>query len=376
MYPELFSLHLRTLAFKLLALDPLSAVKVLSKEFYEETREDAWTFPAQCPLPIKVDRAAVGVAGQKILSRFAANRVPLAVEFHGELGKGPGVTREFFMLLSQFYGTAKDETMQNLWRHDTSNGLFPSPIADPHVFEDIGCLVAKALTMQCQVDLPLNPAFFSLIRGEPIDISDIDPSLARSLQSDLTGLSWTYPGYESAMSPAYEQIDATNQDVFVEEVKRLTFENARVCAQSFLVGFQKVLSWDLCNVFTTKELIEVTNGTTHVTMDELEHGIELDGFESTSETIRSLFQMLANNDIDNGEFWTFVTGSNRLPCGGLAAVQPKVCIQNAGPESSKLLPSAQTCYNTLKLRQYESKSDLRSNILLALSEGKGSFQLG
>ena len=371
-YPELFSLQLRLLAFKLITLDPLSALQVLSNHLYKQ--ETPGKIPLPNPLPIRVSRERVGDQGRWIVSHFSANRVPFGATFEGEIGKGPGVTREFMSLVSEHY--AMSEELKDIWRQDKTNGLFPSPVADPQVFEEIGRFVAKAVTMQCPIDLPFNPAFISLARGQSINIEDVDPVFARSLESDLTGLRWIYPGFESLVLPGQaDEVNQANQQEYVALIKTITLDEARKCAEAFRAGFESVLCFDLCDIFTDQELLTVMNGSSRVTLEDLEQEIELCGFESDEPLIRSLFQMLVNNDVDNDEFWRFVTGSKRLPCGGLKLISPRVCI-NRVMSDERRLPVAHTCCNTLDLPRYVGDSVLKSNLLLALVDGQGSFHLG
>jgi E3 ubiquitin-protein ligase TRIP12 len=100
-----------------------------------------------------------------------------------------------------------------------------------------------------------------------------------------------------------------------------------------------------------------------------------------------------------------VTGTPRLPPGGLAALQPRLTVVRksaaaaAGGEGGSApqgsapslgagtpgvggrhpadgdLPSVMTCANYLKLPPYSSKEVLRERLLYAIREGQGSFDL-
>ena len=75
----------------------------------------------------------------------------------------------------------------------------------------------------------------------------------------------------------------------------------------------------------------------------------------------------------------FVTGSPRLPVGGLARMVPRLTIVKKSPESGNspdaYLPSVMTCANYLKLPDYASPTVLRDRLLVAVNEADGSFHL-
>jgi E3 ubiquitin-protein ligase TRIP12 len=78
-------------------------------------------------------------------------------------------------------------------------------------------------------------------------------------------------------------------------------------------------------------------------------------------------------------FVRFVTGSARLPIGGLARLSPPLTIVQKRPEdggsADAHLPSVMTCANYLKLPDYSTKATMRARLLLACEEGQGSFLL-
>ena len=75
----------------------------------------------------------------------------------------------------------------------------------------------------------------------------------------------------------------------------------------------------------------------------------------------------------------FVTGSPRLPVGGLSRMVPRLTIVKKSPESGNspdaYLPSVMTCANYLKLPDYSSKEVMRERLLTAINEGQGCFLL-
>ena len=71
----------------------------------------------------------------------------------------------------------------------------------------------------------------------------------------------------------------------------------------------------------------------------------------------------------------FVTGLSRLPPEGFVGLLPRFeLVINSGADPSRL-PTAHTCFNRLDLPPYRTKAALADKLLLAISEGAGTFGL-
>jgi len=124
------------------------------------------------------------------------------------------------------------------------------------------------------------------------------------------------------------------------------------------------------------------------------------GYTSSSPPLIHLREVLCELDAaDRRCFLRFVTGSPRLPPGGLAALSPRLTIVRKHPstptqapslassptaaaESAAAataadhdLPSVMTCANYLKLPPYSCKAVLKERLLYAIREGSASFDL-
>jgi hypothetical protein len=84
---------------------------------------------------------------------------------------------------------------------------------------------------------------------------------------------------------------------------------------------------------------------------------------------------------EKADLLRFVTGSPRPPLAGFGAlpggsgdtVKFQISCSYKGPEN---LPTAQTCFNQLKLsHRYTSYEQLRASLLLAVAHGKDRFTL-
>jgi E3 ubiquitin-protein ligase TRIP12 len=374
-YPWLFPLEVRASAFRLVAMDPLSALNRLVHEMPEDRVR---IVPHQIPLRFTVDRGHVMEAGRTILDKFGGNRIPVDVRFQGELGSGPGVTREFFSLLSQQF-----RATPGLFRFDESQGLFPSPVADPQEWERMGTLAAKALSHDCLLELRFHAAFIELVRGRQIGLEDVDPQLARVLAEDLTGLDFEYPGYEGCFGCTEDDtVNDENKKKFVELVELHTVEGRPAqCASAFLRGFERVFSFELLDMFTAQEVVQIIAGDpAQFSAEEFVKEVELTGYERESEEVKNLGEAIFELSIaEKQQFLQFVTGAGHLPVGGLQGLRPHISVVKLETEPTMVdvfLPSSSVCANILRIPPYTTKKTLKSKLLLAISVGKDSFHLG
>ena len=129
-------------------------------------------------------------------------------------------------------------------------------------------------------------------------------------------------------------------------------------------------------------------------MDSLkaDHGFNLD-----SPAVRHLLQVMTELSPDTRrDFLQFVTGSPKLPIGGMYLLMPLfsvllthvsgfkslspmltvVCKPAEPPHGSDdYLPSVMTCVNYLKLPNYSTLEVMRNKVMLAIKEGQGAFHL-
>jgi len=134
---------------------------------------------------VKIPREKIFEAGQKVMESLAQIRHGmLDVEYYDEEGTGVGPTLEFYCPL-----LSKDIRQLSIWRNGGHElGLFPSPCAKSkkslEYFTFVGTAIAKAILDDHMVDLPMSPAFWTLIFRKNYAITDlnyIDKDLASTM---------------------------------------------------------------------------------------------------------------------------------------------------------------------------------------------------
>ena len=96
--------------------------------------------------------------------------------------------------------------------------------------------------------------------------------------------------------------------------------------------------------------------------------------------------MCSFNSDEQRQFLQFITGSPRLPVGGLRSLVPPLTIVRKSVEAvasstsssssaDQYLPSVMTCVNYLKLPDYSSIDIMKEKLFKAMKDGQLSFHL-
>ena len=144
---------------------------------------------------------------------------------------------------------------------------------------------------------------------------------------------------------------------------------AAECA-AFRRGFARVCDGPASRLFTAQELEQMLCGTEDLDFAALEGNAEYDGgFTPHCPVCRHFWAVAhAMTPPQKKRLLSFVTGSDRVPIGGLAALPFKLMRNGDGDER---LPTAQTCFHVLLLPAYSTQEVLQARLLLALDNSEG-----
>ncbi|POO01586.1 Coatomer beta subunit [Trema orientale] len=300
---------------------------------------------------------------------------------------------------------------------DASDGIQFSEVIKKFVL--LGQIVAKALQNGRVLDLHFSKAFYKLILGQELGMFDMlsfEPELGRTLLEfkaladrklflESTGgeissfkfdscfrntriedlcLDFTLPGYPDfllASGPDHEIVTMRSLEDYVSLIVDSTI-SAGISRQveAFKSGFNQVFPIEQLQIFTEEELERLLCGENDSwAVDELVDHVKFDhGYTASSPPVVNLLEIIQEFDKKQRRaFLQFVTGSPRLPPGGLASLNPKLTIVRKHSSSwvDTDLPSVMTCANYLKLPPYSSKERMKEKLLYAITEGQGSFHL-
>jgi E3 ubiquitin-protein ligase TRIP12 len=153
--------------------------------------------------------------------------------------------------------------------------------------------------------------------------------------------------------------------------------------ESLREGFESLFELSSLLLFYPEEMEQLFCGNSHEpwTVKYLLESCRLDhGYTTDSQAIVFLFDILSSFTPDEQRmFIQFITGSPKLPVGGLRSLNPPLTIVRKSAESNEntddFLPSVMTCVNYLKLPDYSTTTVMRDKLMLAAREGQLSFHL-
>ncbi|OHT05278.1 hypothetical protein TRFO_27040 [Tritrichomonas foetus] len=387
-YPFLFSFEFRSFVFRMIASDFYSSLSFAQKTLFNNSEKlrNGRIFN-HCT----IHRNSLFDDGFLLMNKIASGPLQFDISFDNEAGFGIGPTKEFLSLF------AKELTHKShkMWRTDdtereyswTKIGLFPFCNADPELFYVFGILCAKAINMNTVLPIPLSVEFFKFIRGDRLTMADIDQDYDNALKNHegLYGLTFLLPGttIELKQNGGNIEVDESNVNEFVKLVNEFTFgSELELIRTRFIEGFSTVFHHNAWNLLDAREWRRLIAGEdVSITMKDLKDYVEIShGYHKDSPQISMLFEVLT--EFDNSQkslFVKFITGSERLPIGGLASLQPQLAVAKRiddsvdNPDDS--LPSVMTCTNYFKLPPCSSKKMMKEKILKAITEGQGAFLL-
>lgn len=319
----------------------------------------------------------------------------------------------------------------NLFRVTTEERLYPSPtshLQDNHLqlFEFIGRMLGKAVYEGIVVDVPFATFFLSQVAGQTQqalyscmdELPSLDKDLYRSLtyikhhQGDVSELDLSFSVDEDVLGrlvtheliPGGRAVAVTNQNKinYIHLMAHFRMHTQiRDQTAAFIRGFRSLINLDWLALFSTPELQRLISGD-NVPLDFVDlrrHTQYYGGFHDSHRVVLWLWDILLNDfsEEERRLFLKFVTSCSKPPLLGFAHLEPPFsirCVEVGDDEDTgdtigsvirgfftirkkdpqHRLPTSSTCFNLLKLPNYQRKSTLREKLRYAISSNTG-FEL-
>jgi len=357
------------------------------------------TAPDWCILRVR-RRMLVRDALEEVARQDAADLFkPLRVHFIGEVGvDAGGLKKEFFLLLL-------DELLspEHSLFVPVANGRLRWLAADgapgseedarlQHRWRLMGTLIGLAIYNAVTLSLHLPAAFWKKLLGQPVGLAELDefePEVARSLRSLLA---WEGPGSveevfgltfclssERGVTPLRDGGDS----VAVTEGNRTQYVElygahvlTRSCARAFdalRAQFLALCGGRALRLVSPAELDVLVCGHSHLDFKALEASARYSGgWGAEHPTVRNFWQVVhAQLSLEEQKLLLrFVTGSDRAPVGGLAALS--ILVTREGADSYRL-PTSHTCFSQLCLPEYGSRGKLADRLRTAITNAAEGF---
>jgi hypothetical protein len=222
------------------------------------------------------------------------------------------------------------------------------------------------------------------------DLFCIDSSLARGLKQlldfDFEGLEELELTFVASTNPLLDNkdkyidlipdgsntyVNRANRGMFVDTfVQYALLGSCKKQVDNYLRGLRICFSGKALSLCTILEIEEIILGQEEIgDLSELRLQTKYIGIYNDEHPIICWFWDILSDysSFEKHRFLHFVTGSNRVPLGGIKML--KLIIQPI--LSNTALPSSHTCFNLLDLPCYNSKEQLAEKLKLSLQHYKG-----
>ncbi|BFF99140.1 ubiquitin-protein ligase E3B [Drosophila madeirensis] len=319
----------------------------------------------------------------------------------------------------------------NLFKTTSDQRLYPSPISyvqDNHLllFEFVGRMLGKAVYEGIVVDVPFASFFLSQLLGQTQqalyscmdELPSLDAELYRSLtfikhyKQDVAELNLTFSVDQDVMGKIVtHELHPGGKGRVVNDHNKLVYihymayfhmnTQIREQTQAFNRGFRSIVNPEWLSLFSPPELQRLISGDTAPLdlRDLRKHTQYYGGFHDSHRVVGWLWDILGKDFTEDERklFLKFVTSCSKPPLLGFAHLEPPFsirCVEVGDDEDTgdtigsvirgfftirkkdplNRLPTSSTCFNLLKLPNYQKKSTLRDKLRYAVSSNTG-FEL-
>ncbi|KAG2536101.1 hypothetical protein PVAP13_9NG157200 [Panicum virgatum] len=293
-----------------------------------------------------------------------------------------GLSKEFLTDLSKTAFSPEYGLFSQTSASDTS--LIPSNSArlldnGIDMIEFLGRVVGKALYEGILLDYSFSPVFVQKLLGRALLCLDF------TVTEELGGKRIVHE-----LRPGGKSISVTNENKLHYVHAMADFKLNRQILQfanAFYRGLSDLISPSWLSLFNANEFNQLlSGGLQDFDVDDLRNNTKYTGgYTESSRTVKLFWEVIKGlKPTERCLLLKFVTSCSRAPLLGFKYLQPSFTIHKVpcdvtlwasiGGQDVDRLPSASTCYNTLKLPTYKRSSTLRSKLLYAISSNTG-FEL-
>ncbi|VVB05545.1 unnamed protein product [Arabis nemorensis] len=275
------------------------------------------------------------------------------------------------------------------------------------MIEFLGRIVGKALYEGILLDYSFSHVFIQKLLGRYSfidELSGLDPELYRNLMyikyydGDLKELCLDFTVTEEfcgkmsiiELKPGGKDVSVTNENKmqYIHAMADYKLNRQIVpFSNAFYRGLTDLISPAWLKLFNAHEFNQLLSGGNHdIDVDDLRKNTKYTGgYTDSSRTIKIFWEVMKGFEpSERCMLLKFVTSCSRAPLLGFKYLQPTFIIHKVSCDTSlwaaiggqdvERLPSASTCYNTLKLPTYKRASTMREKLLYAITSNAG-FEL-
>jgi len=176
------------------------------------------------------------------------------------------------------------------------------------------------------------------------------------------------------------KLEVTNRNKleYVERVaNHLLVRRLRPASEAFRKGLAEIIDPNWLSMFNEPELqVLISGAEVAIDIEDLKANCRYQGYSSMDRVVGRFWKVVATlTAAEQALLLRFVTSCQRPPPLGFEQLEPKFCLQRIPINNdNEKLPSASTCFNTLKLPTYSSEKVMKQKLLLSISSNSG-FEL-
>ena len=360
---------------------------------------------------VKVQRGRVLEDGLIHLNNLGRNmRQRICVNYISDVGTSEtgvdvgGLFKEFWTDLSAL---AFDPNYA-LFKITEDSLMYPNPSSrlahgDTAIklFEFLGRILGKALYEGITIQPQFAHLFLSFLRGDHnylhllTDLSTIDKQLYNNLmflktyEGDAADLCLTFTVAnddfgvtEQNLIPNGSNIEVTNGNkrrYIYLVAKHHVCDRIKEQSDAFTRGLWEVIDRSWLKLFNEPELQVLISGASDGKIDVSDmkaNSKYTGGYSQLDRNVVRFWSVVSSfTPKQQADLLRFVTSCDRPPPLGFSSMNPPFTIQRVGiMRDGDKLPSASTCFNTLKLPTYSSEKVLKERLIYAI-ESKAGFEL-
>jgi ubiquitin-protein ligase E3 C len=366
---------------------------------------------------VRIMRGRVLEDGLTHLNKLGRDlRQRIVVQYTNQAGRSEtgmdvgGLFKEFWSDLSDLAFNPHYALFQEA--QDNSRSLYPNPSSgkahgnDTHrvLFQFLGRILGKAIYEGITIQPQFSHFFLAFLRGDYnfmhllSDLVTMDPQLYQNLMflktykdGDVSDLALTFQvttddfgtNTELPLVPNGANIPVTNANKqrYIQLVAKYhLYDSLKVQSEAFCQGLWDVLDKQWLQMFDPNELQVLISGSSDGgkldLVDMKSHTRYAGGYTSLDVSVRRFWNVLSKLSSHHQKMLLkFVTSSERPPPLGFGSMNPPFTLQRIGiSRDADKLPSAATCFNTLKLPTYSSEKVLKERLIYSIESGAG-FEL-
>ncbi|KAL6503076.1 E3 ubiquitin-protein ligase upl7 [Orobanche hederae] len=275
------------------------------------------------------------------------------------------------------------------------------------MIEFLGKIVGKVLYEGILLDFYFSHVFVQKLLGRYSfldELSTLDPELYRNVMyvkhydGDVNDLSLDFTVTEESLGKRHIiELKPGGKDICVTNENKLQYVHAMAdyklnrqilpFSNAFYRGLTDLISPSWLKLFNSSEFNQLLSGGDHdIDVDDLRKNTQYTGgYSEGNRTVKLFWEVFAGFEPkERCMLLKFVTSCSRAPLLGFKHLHPAFTVHKVvcnvplwasfGGQDVDRLPSASTCYNTLKLPTYKRASTLRAKLLYAITSNAG-FEL-